>query len=353
MNKWLWIAAGLVAGSLVSSPSPASNASPTCRPGSRISEEGFVPVGGIEQWVTIRGADCANPIVLMVHGGPGNPSTPFAENLYGPWENDFTLVQWDQRGSGKTFARNPDIATRPLTMALMAADGVDVAAYVTRRLGKRQVILLGGSWGSALAINMLKLKPELFTAYEGTSQLVEYRANQSATYTRTLALARAAGDKEAVSTLEALGAPPWENPRAFGIIRRITRGYEAKTTQPAPDTWWKFSPQYGTTDYQAAYTAGEDYSYLQFVGMKGDGMLSHIDLPALGTTFPMPIFIIQGQEDLLTMPTVSKAYFDRIKAPTKKYILLDKVGHDPNPLMIAAQFQVLRTQIVPLILTGR
>ena len=348
MNKWL-IAAGLVAGLLASWPSAAGDASAACKPGMKISEESFVPIDGIEQWVTIRGADCANPVVLMVHGGPGNPSTPFAENLYSPWEKDFTLVQWDQRGSGKTFARNPDTATRPLTMALMARDGVEVAAYATRRLGKRQVILFGGSWGSALAINMLKLKPVLFSAYQGTSQLVEYRANQNATYKRALELTRAADDKAAVTSLETLGTPPWQNPRAFGIVRRITRRYEAKTTQPAPDTWWNSPSPYDTAAYKTAYTDGEDYSYMQFVGMKGDGMLSHIDLPALGTTFPMPVFIIQGKEDLLTMPTVTKAYFDRIKAPTKKYILLDKVGHDPNPLMVDAQFRVLKTQIAPLV----
>jgi pimeloyl-ACP methyl ester carboxylesterase len=348
MNKWL-IAAALVAGLLVSWPSAAGHAHAACKPGMNISEEGFVPIGGIEQWVTIRGADCANPVVLIVHGGPGNPSTPFAENLYGQWEKDFTLVQWDQRGSGKTFERNPDAATHSLTMALMARDGVEVANYATHRLGKRQVILFGGSWGSALAVNMLKLKPEVFSAYQGTSQLVEYRANQNATYARTLELARAAGDKEAVTSLQALGAPPWETPRAFGIVRRITRKYEAKNTQPAPDTWWTFPQQYQTAAYRAAYTDGEDYSYMQFVGMSGDGMLSHIDLPALGTTFPMPIFIIQGKEDLLTMPSVTKEYFDHINAPTKKYILLDKVGHDPNPLMVDAQFQVLKTQIEPLI----
>jgi pimeloyl-ACP methyl ester carboxylesterase len=299
--------------------------------------------------VVVRGQDCANPVVLIVHGGPGNPSTPFASNLYGSWEKDFTLVQWDQRGSGKTFARNPQTAEHPLTMALLAKDGVEVATYATRHLGKRKVILFGGSWGSALAVNMLKLEPALFSAYQGSSQMVEYRANQNATYTRALELTRAAGDKPAVASLEQLGSPPWENPRAFGIVRRITRRYEAKTTQPAPDTWWKFPPQYETADYKAAYTAGEDYSYIQLVGMKGDGMLSRVDLPALGTRFPVPVFIIQGKEDLVTMPSVTKAYFDHIEAPTKKYILLDRVGHDPNPIMVDAQYRVLKTEIEPLL----
>ena len=348
MNKWL-IAVGLVAGLMACRPSAAGKARLACEPGGKIFEEGFVPIGGIEQWVTIHGVNCTNPVVLVVHGGPGNPSTPFAENLYGAWEKDFTLVQWDQRGSGKTLAHNPATAAQRLTMASMARDGTEVAAYVIHRLGERPVILFGGSWGSALGINMLRLKPELFSAYLGTSQMVEYRANQAATYQRLLELTRAAGDEAAVSSLESLGMPPWKNPRAFGIVRRITRRYEAKTTQPAPETWWKFLPGYDTEAYKAAYTAGEDYSYIQFVGLKGDGMLARIDLPGLGMTFRVPIFIIQGEEDLLTMPAVTKAYFDRITAPTKKYILLQKVGHDPNPLMVEAQFEVLTTQIAPLL----
>lgn len=348
MNKWM-LAAALAAAMVAPLCASAAETPAACKPGQKIAEEGFVRIGGIDQWVVIHGQDCANPVVLIVHGGPGNPSTPFAENLYGSWEKDFTLVQWDQRGAGKTFERNPDTANAPLTMTRMADDGVEVASYATHRLGKRQVILVGGSWGSALAVNMLKRKPALFAAYEGTSQMVAYRDNQTATYGRILELTRAAGDKDATTSLEALGPPPWENPRAFGIVRRILRRYEAKTTQPAPDAWWQFPAQYTTDTYKAAYTDGEDYSYVQLVGMKGDGLLSKVDLPALGTSFPMPIFIIQGKEDLLTMASVTKGYYDRITAPAKEYILLDKVGHDPNPPMVDAQLRVLKTKILPLV----
>lgn len=308
-----------------------------------------MPIGGIPQWVVIRGANCANPVVLVVHDGPGNPSTPVAQALYGSWEKDFTLVQWDQRGASKTFERTPDAENQTLTIEQLATDGVEVAAFATGRLGKRQVILSGGSWGSALAVHVLKRKPGLFAAYLGASQMVDYRQNKSATCARVLELARAANDKEAIAALRALGAPPWETPRAFGEVRRVTRRYEAKTTEPAPKAWWKFPPQYATPAYQAAYTAGEDYSYIQFVGMTGQGIASRINLPALGTSFPMPIFMVQGRKDLVTVPSLSKSYFDRFNAPAKRYILLDKVGHDPNALMVDAQLNVLKTHIAPLL----
>ncbi|MFZ5658108.1 MAG: alpha/beta fold hydrolase [Pseudomonadota bacterium] len=327
----------------------AASAATVCRPGEAIAEEGFVRIGGIDQWVAVRGRDCGNPIVLIVHGGPGNPSTPFASNVYGQWEKEFTLVQWDQRGAGKTYERASAPEAMALTMSQLAQDGVEVATYAAARLGKRQVILFGGSWGSALAVHMLKLKPDLFAAYQGSSQLVEYRRNVSASYLLILEKTRAAGDEEALAALGALGPPPWRDPRAFGTVRRITRRYEAKATQPAPAEWWNFPAPYSTEAYTAAYTAGEDYSYIQFVGMEGNGMLSRIDLPALGTTFPMPVFLIQGKEDLITVPSVTKSYFDQIDAPVKRYVLLDDVGHDPNPLLVDAQYRILKEEIAPLL----
>jgi len=172
--------------------------------------------------------------------------------------------------------------------------------------------------------------------------------NQQATYTRVLALARAADDKDSVAKLEALGVPPWTNPRGFGILRRADRKYEALQTDAAPKSWWVPAPEYATPKSSADMEAGDDYSYLQFVGRKGDGMFSHIDLPALGTTFDVPFFIVQGSEDLLTTPDIAKRYFDSITAPQKEFVLVPRTGHDPNRAMLDAQFRVLKQRIAPI-----
>jgi pimeloyl-ACP methyl ester carboxylesterase len=95
----------------------------------------------------------------------------------------------------------------------------------------------------------------------------------------------------------------------------------------------------------ADYEAGEDYSYLQFVGMEGNGMFSGIDLPRLGTRFGLPVFLVQGAEDLVTVPAVAKAYFDSIEAPRKAYVLLPATGHDPNPAMMGAIYKLLATEV--------
>jgi pimeloyl-ACP methyl ester carboxylesterase len=314
----------------------------------KIDEEHFIPIGGIEQWVTIKGDSCANPVILFIHGGPGDPLSPYADSVYGAWAKDFTLVQWDQRGSGMTFGRNPPAPGSTLTIDRMTEDGVQVASYLTRHLGQRKVILMGSSWGSILAVHMVKARPDLFYAYVGASQMVSYRENQSASYTKVLALARAANDQKTIATVEALGPPPWTNPRNFGILRRAIRKYEAQTTIPAPQSWWVPAAAYATPEEQANYEGGEDFSYLQFVGLKGDGMFSGVELPKLGTTFDVPVFFIQGSEDILTAPDVTKRYFESISAPQKAFVLVPQAGHDPNVPMVDAEYKIIRERILPL-----
>ena len=315
---------------------------------SSIHEEQFVSIGGIEQWITIKGASCASPVILFLHGGPGNTLSPYADSIYGAWAKDFTLVQWDQRGAGRTYGRNPPPIESTLTIERMAEDGIELVTYLSQHLGKRKIILLAGSWGSVLGVHMAKSRPDLFHAYVGVAQIVNYRENQAASYARTIALARAAADQRTVSALEALGPPPWVNPRSSGTLRRAIRGYEAKASTPAPESWWVRSPDYDTAKMRADYLEGEEFSYLQFVGFKGDGMFSKVDLPKLGTVFEIPVFIIQGSEDLVTIPDVGKRYFDSIVAPQKEYIVVPNAGHDPNVAMIDAQYKVMRERVRPL-----
>lgn len=309
-----------------------------------VDEKGFVPVGGIEQWVRIKGSSCAKPIILVVHGGPGNPNTPFADSLFKAWEKDFTIAQWDQRGAGMTYGRNPVTDDEPLLLERVRDDGVEIARYVATRFGKQKVILMGGSWGSVLGVYMAKSNPEMFCAYLSSSQVVN-RSGERASYDATLTLTRAANDVDSVAKLEALGPPPWTNPRNLGILRRVMRKHEGLRTEPAPKAWWVFSPEYTTAKAEAAYTAGEDYSWLQFVGSKGDGIYSKIDLYKLGPKFEVPFYMVQGQEDLLTMPEPSKRYFDFIQAPSKEFVIVPRAGHDPNQPMLDAQYRLLRERI--------
>src|SRR5262249_15336622 len=115
-----------------------------------IQEASFIKLGGIDQWVTIRGADRASPVLLIVHGGPGDPQSGLV-STYAIYEKDFTIVQWDQRGAGKTYGRNP---TSPPEPERVEADGIELAQYLCDHLAKNKIIVLGHSWGSYLGIGM-------------------------------------------------------------------------------------------------------------------------------------------------------------------------------------------------------
>jgi pimeloyl-ACP methyl ester carboxylesterase len=309
-----------------------------------LSEEKYIPVGGIEQWITIKGESCSNPVILFLHGGPGNPESIYADSVYGEWESTFTIVHWDQRAAGKTYGRNPEPVE--LNVDLMVQDGIEVAEYLLSYLNKEKIILVGNSWGSILGIYMIHENPELFFAYVGTSQ-AGLDADGINTYNKTLAVSKEAADQEAIAALEDLGTPPWTNPRNFGIFRRIQRPLEAAVAGPRPSSWVA-SPSYTSPEDRQNYVAGEDFSYIQYIGINGGGFSQDIDLNALGHNFQIPVYLIQGEEDLLTTPELSKQYFDRIVAPDKDYILLPSVGHAPNELSHAANYRILVEKVLPL-----
>ncbi|MGF6114633.1 pimeloyl-ACP methyl ester carboxylesterase [Janthinobacterium lividum] len=331
----------------VAQAAPPVSPSICASPAQSVREQGYVPINGIEQWITITGAACGNPVILFIHGGPGNALSPYADAIYAGWERHYTLVQWDQRGAGMTYAKQRPTEDVRLTVEQMRDDGIAVARYIEQHLGQRKVILMGSSWGSILGVHMVKAQPDLFHAYIGTAQVVNARANETGMYREVLALAQAAGDTATVDKLAALGAPPWTDPRNFGILRRFDRKYEGLATDAPPKHWWQPAPFYATPQALADAEGADDYSYIQFIGLRGDGMFAKVDLPALGTRFDLPVFFIMGEADLLTSPAIARTYFDSIMAPAKGFTVVKRAGHDPNQAVHDAQWTVLRDKVAP------
>jgi pimeloyl-ACP methyl ester carboxylesterase len=325
-----------------------------------INESGFVPIGGIDQWITIKGSDTANPVILYLHGGPGDAASPFAESVFAGWEKDFTLVQWDQRGAGRTYGKTGPSVEATMTMERMTQDGIEVAEYLTRHLSKTKIILTGGSWGSILGIYMAHARPDLFYAYVGLAQIVNWQKNLSASYTRVLQMAEAAKDKETLVALNSIGPPPWKTvfPQ-WRIYRKAEQAYQAKIVT-APDVPMRVNAAYAGTAERKQYSEAEDFSMFHFFGghqprtkadlaaMPLSGPLTKIDLPALGRDFKIPIYIVQGQADLTALPELAKTYFDGINAPRKQFYLVPSTGHEPSMTMINLTRKILLEQVKPL-----
>ncbi len=140
-------------------------------PGAESTTNFFVEIGGIEQWITIRGEDRNNPVLLFLHGGPGDATNPWGYAAFRSWLKYFTVVQWDQRGSGRTFGRNGEASASTINPDRMIQDGIELSELLKKRLHKDKIVLVGHSWGSVLGFFMVKSRPDLFYAFV-TGQVV-------------------------------------------------------------------------------------------------------------------------------------------------------------------------------------
>lgn len=316
----------------------------------RIQEEKFILINGIQQWVTMKGA-VSKPVILFLHGGPGSPVSPYSDALYQAWEKDFMIVQWDQRGAGKTFGYNaPEELTpaylkaNPLTIEQMTSDGIALTEYLIMNLGKQKIILFGTSWGSVLGVRMATIRPDLFYAYVGHSQVVN-PASDLNLYNKVYKIAQKKKDRESLEILNTIGKPPYNRAKNVGRLLKIVKKYESANSTPAPAAWFELSPGYDNAKDNQNRSDGDDYSFVNYTGDDEWGvpsMRATINFLKDNLEFKVPVYLIQGREDLLTPKELTKKYFRKIKAPEKKYILLPKTAHGFNLPVLEAQYNIFR-----------
>ena len=168
-----------------------------------------IPVGSTKQWLSISRANHNNPVLLMIHGGPASTEMPTSWWFQGGWEDYFTVVQWDQRGAGKSYNTNDPLLIRPtLNLERMVDDAHEVVEYLRHRYDKEKIFVLGHSWGSIIGISIAQRYPQLLHAYIGTGQLINGRDNERVSYEETLRAATAAGNTRAVSELKSIAPYP-------------------------------------------------------------------------------------------------------------------------------------------------
>jgi pimeloyl-ACP methyl ester carboxylesterase len=288
-----------------------------------VDEAFFVDVGGSEQWVTVRGRDKANPLLLMVHGGPGVALSPLAAALL-VYERDYTVVQWDQRGAARTLSRADGVVTGELSQELLARDGIGVAEDVGARFGGgRKIVLLGFSWGSGVALEMVRERPDLFAAYVGTSLFVNRAESLTAAYDAMLARARGDGNQTAVEELVAIGRPPHTTPQ-----QARTQSKWAALLAGLPPPGDAAMNRIAQLLVAPRYSLGDVVSYLQGALVSDEHIdLGAVDLRTRGRVFALPMFVIQAEDDYLTPIGVARAYLESVEAPHTQLLTL-RGGHN-------------------------
>jgi pimeloyl-ACP methyl ester carboxylesterase len=289
-----------------------------------------VRIGGIDQWVSIRGNDRRNPVLLMLHGGPGWVSMPTSWYFQRGWEEYFTVVQWDQRGAGKTYVENDPATIAPtMTRERMIEDTVEMVAWLRREFGKDKVFVLGQSWGSYLGLELAQRKPQWLHAYIGIGQVTDAPESERRGWTWTLQPARRDGNAEAIAELESLapyaqGDAPvsladlmkqrkWLN--FYGGMVHNRRGGEAEGAAI------RLSPEYRDEDVAKIWTAN-DFS----VGHLLAGVLT-LDMGRV-QRLECPLLLFLGRHDHNVSSSLAAEWFERVQAPSKQLVWFEDSAHE-------------------------
>ncbi|MGH6971804.1 MAG: alpha/beta hydrolase, partial [Caulobacteraceae bacterium] len=182
-----------------------------------VAEAGFWRIGGVDQWVMVRGRSRENPLLVILHGGPGSSETALFRSFNASLEDSYTVIYWDQRGAGRSYNRS--VPPESMTIERFVADLDELVETLVARFDKRRVVLLGHSWGSLLGVLYASRFPGKAAAYVGVGQVADMAASESASYAFALEKARERGRAKAVKQLVAIGPPP-HTTKALATQRR-------------------------------------------------------------------------------------------------------------------------------------
>jgi pimeloyl-ACP methyl ester carboxylesterase len=287
-----------------------------------VQEGGFVVIGGIKQWVQIRGENRDNPVLLFVHGGPGSSTLPMSSS-WQPWEKYFTVVQWDQRGAGRTYGATGDATAPTMTLERMTQDGIELAEYLRTHLHKDKIVLVGHSWGSFLGIYIVKQRPDLFYAYVGTGQVIG-RATFEKQFEIIIAhlqtLAQSVNNTEALAELAPIALQPTSNEKNRLVAEKWGKALALRpidSFELAGPILPPFMPDFSLLDWYN-WSQGIAFSARYLRGR--DGPMFQRDLASLGYEFSIPMFFIEGDEDYMTPSEPAEQYFKQIIAPHKDFV---------------------------------
>jgi pimeloyl-ACP methyl ester carboxylesterase len=309
-----------------------------------ISESSYVRIGGIEQWVTIQGQNRDNPVLLFLHGGPGDITSSWSFALFAPWERQFTVVQWDERGSGRTLGKNGPGIAQTITVDRIVQDGIELAEYLCKRLRKEKIIVVAHSFGSVLGLRMARAKPGLFYAYVGTGQVSDVPVkNYAATYEALLKQAKSLDDQRAIEELSHVGPPPYDSGEGYRVQWRWANTFEGAT-----------GFLYGTLGLALVapgYSIKDLKDHEEGQSLSADRLLPELQSigPAeLGLKFSVPVFVFQGEEDFTTSTVLARHYVESIKAPRKEFVAIKGGGHFAVFMRSDQFLQELITRVRPL-----
>lgn len=292
-----------------------------------VAETRRIPINGTKQLVTIRGVDRRKPVLLWLHGGPGNLSMPLYMHYNAPLEQYFTVVYWDQRGSGKSYSSR--IPTGSMTLEQFVSDAHTLTNWLKKRFGHDKILLVGHSWGGLLGMHVIAKHPTDYHAFVAVSPVTNGPESERLSYELTLKTARQKKDTAAIAVLERMGPPVnglyKEGLGALRQQRNLVRKYGGVLHQTLEPT-------------SKIFARSKEYNLLDYLKINKIIRLSYplatavwpvMDLKRQISTVNVPVYFYLGRYDTNCPSGLVAEYYESLRAPTKELIWFEESAHAP------------------------
>jgi len=284
-------------------------------------------LGGVRQWLLMRGRSADSPLLLKIHGGPGQAEMATV-GLNGLLEADFVVIEWDQRGSGKSAASIQPAAA--MTTGQLVADTIELTEQLIQRFGKRQLIIAGHSWGSILGLMAVQRRPDLYSAFISTGLIANFAEGQQVAYRFLLAESQRRSNRKALAELTGLGDPPYAGPDGIAKWKRCARWLGEFGAA------WHSSEKFNRVGWMLSsieYSWPEKLRFNRAAARSFDLLYAGLLSVNLIETVPqvrVPVFVAEGRYDQIAPVEVAERYFSSLIAPRKDWVLFENSAHFPQ-----------------------
>ena len=293
-----------------------------------VQESYTTRIGGVDQWLSVRGQDRDNPMILFVHGGPASPVTPTMWQFQRPIEEYFTVANWDQRGAGKSYGEaDPREVGETIRIERYVMDAIEVAEHLKRRYNKRKLILMGHSWGTIIGMRAALTRPDLFHAYVGIGQVLNVRENERISFEYAYERARRENNAEALKEMASIAPYPGDQPitRERIIIARKWPQYYGGLSAFRSESGYFFRGPLLSPEYSPSQVKDIDKGSVLTLGRVLPEFLE-VDFSAV-KRFPIPVVMFLGRHDYTTPAAPTVNWMKNVQAPYKRIVWFERSAH--------------------------
>ena len=307
-----------------------------------------VRLGGHDQWISIRGWSTGKPILLHLAGGPGQSDLGYIRALWGDIERDMIVVDWDQRGTGKSYSALDPTSTWSLSQAVN--DTLELTNYLRIKFGQDKIYLIGESWGTILGTLAVQQRPDLFHAYIGGGQMVDVRETDQLLYDEMLTYARTSRDSEAEQRMLAYGRPPYEDVFANAFVmsyydalnpHRSPQAYEDHITASGIGPLNALADEYTFMESLAVVRGLADMFAVMYPQLQG------LDLRESVHRLDVPVYLVDGKYESRARLQPAAEWFAGLQAPVKQRYTFARSGHSAQYEEFDRLHELLVGTIIP------